>query len=222
MFLFSILLFALILFFFLVYLPVSFLLLVIFTWFGFKKKKFHILRKLLIIDGAIFLLTICLIATILYLSRPPATQKLSNNYFQNKDRFNILVGRILTDQKKGLVRVDDNWTEPDNLRQIGLNSSDIDSYREELIRLSIPRGFYAYPNEVRFIAYAYGLSVSGRSKGYLYSISKPKNFFKRNCGYPSEPLKSLDHFKGCEGGSGSYTIYQQIDKNWYIYEDYED
>jgi len=156
------------------------------------------------------------------MNMPPSVEKLSQNYFNHKREFNELAKRVLEDQQKGLERIDNTWTRPNDLTKIGLTYEDISNYRKAFEKLSIPRGFYAFPEKVIFIAHTSGLSISGTSMGYTYSIKTPTNYFKENCGYSTEPLKHLDDYKGCSGYAKSYTIHQKIDDNWYIYEEFED
>lgn len=204
------------------FIPFSVIFLVIFTLVDLHKKKFHFLKRFLLVDGVILLCYLILLGLNIYISRPPSAEKLTENYFEHKEELVSLNVRILSHQKKGLERVDNSWTRPDNLKRIGLDQEDIEDYRSNFKKLNVPRGFYAYPDQIVYVVYAYGLSVSGTSRGYLYSKKQPKNFFKKNCGHSERPLKKIDDFSGCEGYATSYTIYQQIDENWYIFEDYED
>jgi len=208
--------------FFLLYIPLSIIFTIVFAILDIRKKKFRYLKKFLIIDGIVFVIYLLITGLVFYVFRPPAAEKLVQNFNENKENFRVLNEKILIDQKKGLERVDDTWTRPGNLESIGLNNKDVKDYRDDFKRLGVPRGFYSYPDKVMYVVYTSGLSISGSSRGYLYSIEEPKNYFKKNCGYSERPLKNIDDFGGCEGYAASYTIYQQIDKDWYIYEDFED
>ncbi len=185
-----------------------------------KKRRFKFSKIALITITSTIGLIIGIFWLLDYLARPPSTKDLTENYFRHKTEFNQLAHRIQIDQKKGLERVDNDWTRPENVTTIGLSGDDIKNYRSEFGKLGIPRGFYAYQDSVDFIAYAFGLSVSGSDMGYLYSEKLPQNYFKKNCGYSLKPFKRLEDYKGCQG-SGAYTIYQKIDNNWYIYDELE-
>lgn len=194
----------------------------VFLYFAIRRKNFRIFKTFLLFDGIILGFLILMCGLVVYASMPPSSEKFISNYFDNKESFNNLVKRIQIDQKKGLERIDDTWTRPSNLASIGISNSDLKWYRNEFEKLGIPRGFYAFPDHILFIAYTFGLSVSGSDSGYVYSESPPKNYFKENCGYSLEPFKDLKDYKGCNGYTRSYTIYQKIDENWYIYDSLED
>ncbi len=202
--------------------PISICLIVVFGYFDFHQKRFYLLKRFLITIGIIYCILIAIIIAGAVLSLPPTGHTLTENYFQHKKEFNLLVNKIQIDQKKGLERVGDDWTRPSDITKIGLTQENISDYRREFKILSIPRGFYAYPDRINFVAYATGLSISGSSMGYLYSTKTPKNYFEENCGYSLEPFKDLKQYRGCNGHYQSYTIYQPIDRNWYIYDDLTD
>jgi hypothetical protein len=150
----------------------------------------------------------------------PTGKQLSVNYINNKIAFNELVQKIEADQKKGLERIDVTWTRPEDVTTIGMTSAEVEVYRETFKKLVIPRGFYAFNDRVELMAGASGLSISGRSIGYVYTNKEPVNYFKHSCGYSEKPLADIDSFKNCS--ISSYTIYQKIDDNWYLYDEYED
>jgi len=188
----------------------------------YRKKRFYLLRYYFIGLLIVIVVFVALFAITLLINKAPTEEELIRNYNTNKTEFNNLVKRIQIDQKIGLERVDDDWTRPENVTSIGLTEQDIVNYRNDFRNLNIPRGFYAFSDRIDFIAHTSGLSISGSSEGYLYSTIEPKNYFKKNCGYSLKPFNDLREYKGCKGYTHSYTIYQPIDKNWFIYKDYED
>lgn len=184
----------------------------------YRKKRFYSLKIYLTVVG----IMVGIVAILILATLPPSEKKLIDNYNENKTAFHALAQRIQEDQKKGLERIDDTWTRPENVNTIGLNGQDIANYRRDLKKLDIERGFYAYPDTIEFMAHASGLAVSGSSIGYVYTTVTPQNYFKEDCGYSLEPFKNIRDYKGCNGYTQSYKIYQQIDKNWYLYEELED
>ncbi len=218
----SLVLFALLFLSFVPLVIVEVVLLIIAAYQDHKKKRFHLLRYYFIQLFIVASIFVVLYKITFFINKPPTTEELINNYQKNKTEFNNLAEQIQIDQKKGLERVDDTWTRPTDVQSIGLTDQDIVIYRDEFKKLSIPRGFYSFPDRIIFLAHTSGISVSGSSEGYLYSIEEPQNYFKENCGYSLKPFKDLREYKGCNGYTRSYTIYQQIDKNWYVYEEVED
>ena len=197
-------------------------LLIIAAYKDYKNKRVHWLKKYFIQLLIVVAIFFALFQATFLINKEPSNEELIKNYQENKTEFNTLVKRIQVDQKKGLERIDDDWTRPADIKSIGLTEQDLGSYREEFKKLNTPRGFYSFPGRIDFVAHTSGISISGSSKGYLYSLKEPQNYFKENCGYSLKPFKDLKEYKGCNGYASSYTIYQQIDKNWYIYDELED
>lgn len=190
--------------------------------YDFVKKRFNSLKYVLLSVLITYGILFSILFLSLYINRQPSPQDLKKHYFQNKTELNILAEKIQTDQKKGLERVDETWTRPSDVNTIGLTQKDINDYRNELNKLKIPRGFYAFPDRIDFILHTSGLSISGTSTGYVYAEVEPQNYFKENCGYSLQPFNDLSDYKGCDGYTKSYKIYQKIDDNWYIFQDLED
>lgn len=139
----------------------------------------------------------------------PGDQTLLDNFLKHEQDFEKLIAMIRVD--KQLQRVDDNWTNPGDPESIGVSQERIREYRSMFSRLSIPRGFYAFhdPERFTFIASTQGLSVSGSAKGYAY-LAEP----------PDLVVKNLESYWSAD--DKSFTAYQHIKGNWYLYFDYED
>ncbi len=126
---------------------------------------------------------------------PPSDEALIRNLAEHRAVFDRLIAMIRED--KGLERVDDDWTLPDDPASIGVSPERIAEYRRLFAEAGLPRGFAAYGDRaaVNFIAYAEGLSVSGCAKGYLYSETAPDDLV-------AEPL---DKYRGRASSSSAVT-----------------
>ena len=142
-------------------------------------------------------------------SSHPSDQSLLDSFQKHEQDFDKLVGMVRKDN--GLQRVDDIWTNPGDLTSIGVSDERIQKYRDLFAKLAIPRGFYAShdPERFTFLASTRGLSVSGSAKGYAYLEEKPDLV-----------VRSLDTYWPDDGRS--FTAYQHIKGNWYLYFDFED
>ena len=122
---------------------------------------------------------------------------------------------------KGLVRVDDTWTKPEDPATIGVNPERIADYRARFRRLGIPRGFQAYggPDHIIFLAWVQGITVAGSAKGYAWCEKAPEDlvpdldsaweanhqeYLKKNQQQPNNWEKHLD-------------LYRHIEGNWYLH-----
>ena len=142
-------------------------------------------------------------------SSHPKDQTLLDNFKKHERDFEKLITMLRRDKK--LQRVDDTWTRPSDPQSIGVSKERIREYRALFSKLSIPRGFYAFhdPERFTFIASTHGLSVSGSAKGYAYLAEKPDLVVSNLESYWSERGQS-------------FTAYQHIKGNWYLYFDFED
>ena len=79
-------------------------------------------------------------------------------------------------EDKRLERVDDDWTRPEDPAAIGVPPARIAEYRRLFAEARVPRGFVSHDGgaAVTFIAYTFGLSISGCAKSYLYSETAPE------------------------------------------------
>ncbi|HYX72053.1 MAG TPA: hypothetical protein VE732_04725 [Nitrososphaera sp.] len=135
-------------------------------------------------------------------------EELIANFQAHRSEFNQLLEMI--SQDKGLQRVDDNWTRPENPQTIGISQERIDAYRKLFGSAGVPRGFYAFHDEgvFEFIASAQGLAVSGSSKGYIYSTNPL-----------TRVVANLDNYHLLENKPYGYPIYRHIEGNWYLFFD---
>ena len=119
---------------------------------------------------------------------------------------------------KQLGRVAPDFTRPDDPAKIGVSPERIARYRKLLSSARVSSGIEGYgpKGEVLFHVSSRGLSISGSSKGIVW------------CEKPPEPprllLDDLDAYlaKTFPGQPKSFTAYQRIEGNWYLYYDHED
>jgi hypothetical protein len=124
------------------------------------------------------------------------------NLEEHRAVFEHLIAMIRED--KGLERVDDDWTRPDDPASIGVSPERIAEYRRLFAEAGIPRGFYSFNDAttIIFMAYASGLSVSGSSKSYVFTAKTPEEL-------TDEPLDKFHH-----GGKGA--VRRRIGEHWYL------
>lgn len=109
----------------------------------------------------------------LFVLGPPSDQELIDNLHAQRATFEQLVRMIQEDPQ--LERYDNDWlhswTRPGDLASIGVSAARLAEYERLLARAHIARGFYSFDGgaTITFVAYASGLSVSGMSKGYVYT-----------------------------------------------------
>jgi hypothetical protein len=70
---------------------------------------------------------------------PPSDQRLLSNFDKHESTFNKLIGMLETDG--GLVRVDEDWTDPEHPGTIGVSPARVTTYRLMLREARVPRGF---------------------------------------------------------------------------------
>jgi hypothetical protein len=129
--------------------------------------------------------------------------QLISNFKTHEAEFNQLLEMIRAD--KELLRVDNNWTKPEDPKTIGVSDERIATYRNIFRKLDIPRGFYFYPEsgEAMFISSAQGLAVSGSTKCYLWLKEPPPNL-----------VDSIDTYRAKPGAT--YPVWRHITGNWYL------
>jgi len=109
-------------------------------------------------------------------NNPPSDEVLLANLDRHEATPDQVVRMVKAD--KGLIRVDVNWTRPDNPQTIGVSPARIGDYRRLLTRAGVPRGFQETESadEIQFLYYVFGSAVSSdRFKGYAY-LTKPRTF----------------------------------------------
>lgn len=159
-------------------------------------------------------MVVILIGSIIFLVRiffADPSKYLINNYYKHKTDFNNLVEMFKTD--KGLERVGAGFTTPPSLKMIGLTNERFERYTQILSKLDLSDGIEGYDKKdiIWLHASSRGLAISGSSKGYVYTDN------------PSKYGKIVDNIENyISPDQQSFTIFQPIEGNWYIYFDYED
>lgn len=133
---------------------------------------------------------------------PPSDETMIRNLEQHREVFARLITMIRED--KGLERVDDDWTKPDDPATVGVSPERIAEYRRLFAQAGIPRGFYSYSGgtTITFIAYTFGLSISGCAKSYIFTDVAPEELV-------DEPLDKLH-------GTSRGLVRRRIGEGWYL------
>ena len=111
---------------------------------------------------------------------------------------------------KGLTRVDDDWTQPDDPQRVGVGPARIAEYRRLLRRVGTPRGFQTTgaTDDIDFYYWLTGSAItSDREKGYSYLATPPAHL-----------LKSLDQCQPDDRNPVEF--YRHIQGNWYLFYEY--
>ncbi len=137
---------------------------------------------------------------------PPSDQQMLANFHQHRTTFNQLVRMAQAD--KGLTRIGDDWTIPDDPLSVGATPSRIAQYRKLFGVAGTTSGFGADAESVEFYYWGHGSAISSDTdKGYIYA-KKP----------PTPILPSLE---GCHPNGENLTFaYRHIEGNWYLYYKY--
>jgi hypothetical protein len=140
---------------------------------------------------------------------PPSDQKLLANFEDHEAAFNELIEMLKADQD--LIRVDEDWTNPENPEIIGISAGRIGTYRRLLREPRVPRGFRSegFMYEVDFFYWMIGAAItSDTSKGYAYRT-----------GPPIYLLNSLDGYQPPDRDE-TVRVYRHICGNWYLFYEY--
>jgi hypothetical protein len=139
--------------------------------------------------------------------QPPSDTAMLRNLKNNQATFDRLI--VMINEDRGLERVDVDWTDPDDPSKIGVSAERIAEYRRMMQRIGVMRGFYAFEprNEISFLAFARGLSISGVSKGYVWSKVRPATDIP--------VVDSLDAL--WQGGGRHVWSYRHIEGPWYLH-----
>ncbi len=135
----------------------------------------------------------------------PPTSTLILNFQNHRAEFNQLLQMFLQD--KSAERIAPAFTRPANAP----SPAELAEYRALFTRLGLQVGIEGYgeKRQVFFIASTFGLSVSGSGKGYAYCVERP-----------ALVVDDIDHYRSPDGKS--FTAFQHIEGNWYLYFDYAD
>ena len=116
---------------------------------------------------------------------------------------------------KALSRIAPDFTRPDDPAKAGVTPARLGDYRSLFKKAGVGNGMegYGYRDMIWFLVSSLGLSVSGSGKGIAYVQ-----------GTPDLLVPDLDaHIaKAHAGHAESFTAFQRIEGNWYLYYDYED
>ncbi len=138
-----------------------------------------------------------------------ADAELIDNFRAHRAEFDRLLGMVHADEK--LLRVDVDWTSPENPQEAGVSPERVEEYRRMFRKLGVRRGFNAFGGRdyVEFMTSAKGLSIGGSAKGYAYSTRRPELI-----------VDDLDRHRARQ--TSSFTAYRHIEGDWYLFFNYED
>ena len=146
----------------------------------------------------------------------PSSATLIQQWRDHRKEFDETLQMFLADTALGRVAPD--FTRPEDPTTIGVRPERIARYRQLLRSAGVASGIegYAPKNMVWYRVSDRGLSISGSSKGIIWRSETP--------GAPDLLLDDLDAFlaKTFPGHHRSFTAYQRLEGNWYLYYDYED
>jgi hypothetical protein len=156
-----------------------------------------------------------LIGMLLWIARssitPPSDQKLLANFERHEAILNKVIEMLSADGD--LIRVDEDWTIPENPERIGVSPSRINAYRRMLRDAGVPRGFRSegLMYEVDFFYWMIGSAISSDTiKGYAYRMRPPINLLSSLDGYRPDP----------KNGDDTVRVYRHIRGNWYLFYEY--
>lgn len=195
------------------FLFLSLIALIIVCFLTYKKQSFKYLVKFFICDFFLFLVFIGIFYALLYLNNSPTDSELKQNFTINQVEFNKLKDQIQSDGKKGLRDVWESSTDPYETNGIGVSEQDILNYKKRMKAIKIEAWHYLNSDQIEFSSYASG----GYYTGYVFTPLKLDNYYNDGCYVTLKENGSIATYKGfCT----KYTVYKQIDNNWYIYREY--
>ena len=145
--------------------------------------------------------------------------QLFKHYIKHEKDFNDLGNYLLQKKGIGLKRIDDSWTDPKKLTEIGINNYELNLLRNKLAKLSCPRGVSLYRDGVEFIIYSVGIVGSGGSKGLYFSEKEPTNYWHDKPDLQTKPFSISDILP--ERFGSKYSLYIKISGKWYIHEEFD-
>jgi hypothetical protein len=156
-------------------------------------------------------------------SQPPSDEQLLESFRAHRSELEQLIRMFQAD--KGLGRVGDTFTRPDDPARVGITNERISEYRRLCAAIGAPACIEGYDaafdrlygptregstevkNPIWIHVSSAGLAVSGSSKGFLYSAAPP-----------FEVVADLDRVAPSRSG----TWLRHIEGPWYIYFEFED
>lgn len=129
-------------------------------------------------------------------------EQLIKNFQTHRAEFEKLVAMVLED--KNLTRVDEDWTQPENLP-----AARVAEYRRLFRIVGTPRGVVARIDRetIEFWASSQGWVAHGSSKGYLYADKCPSRDGKTEESLDEMSLAERPYGFGC----------RHIEGKWYLY-----
>jgi hypothetical protein len=132
----------------------------------------------------------------------PSAVELIDNFHAHRAEFDLLLEMCLEDE--GLVRVAYGWTQPEDPSSIGITQERLKEYRALFKEVGLESGVSGGHKDIWFHASSSGLSVSGSSKGYIYSSAPP-----------GWVVEDLDEYTSKY--KADIPVFQHIEGNWYLY-----
>jgi hypothetical protein len=164
-------------------------------------------------------LTRALLLVVLSLSgcgEHPSSAGLIQRWRDHRNELEETLKMFLADKELG--RVAPTFTRPEDPSTIGISAERIARYRMLLSSAGISDGIEGYgrKDDIWFRVSDRGLSISGSAKGIAWRTATPES--------PKILVDDLDAYlaKMFPGHHRSFTAYQRIEGNWYLYYDYED
>jgi hypothetical protein len=143
---------------------------------------------------------------------PPAAT-LQKQWRDHRADLEKLVTMIKAD--KALQRVAPDFTRPENLSAAGIDENRLKEYRALIKQTGVKSGIEGYNDKstIWFHVSSLGLSVSGSGKGLAYVEGTPETVVSDLDAHILQAHK--DHAE-------SFSAFQRLEGNWYLYYDDED
>ncbi len=178
-----------------------------------KAAKFKSMNRLstLFKTGAALVLLLAVLSGCFVTGDHPSAATLLTNFQNQRADFERLLQMFREDTPLGRVAYDFTRPADINAAPVDVPAARLDAYRALFTQLNLSAGIEGYGEKhtVWFIASTQGLSISGSAKGYAYAAQRPDLV-----------VEDIDHYRSEDGRS--FTAYQLIEGNWYLYFDYED
>jgi hypothetical protein len=156
----------------------------------------------------------------------PLDHAMIKNFQVHHNEFETLLDMIKNDHARGLLRVGENWTRPEDPASIGISEERLGQYRSLFGGLGLESGVGNYWDDqriVEFMASSVGLLNRGSTKGYCWLASPPQandsNVVEDLDAYVA---KKHEHWRKSfeitgRALSDHFIVYRPLDGNWYLY-----
>lgn len=138
-------------------------------------------------------------------AKPPSDSAMIRHFEEHSRTFDSLVQ--MTHADKGLARVDEDWSMPDDTQSVGVPSDRLSTYRKLLRDAGTPRGFQLSKDGtgIDFLFWLRGSAISDdETKGFAYRENPPKRI-----------VQTLDGVRA--DGRDYFIAYRHIRDNWYLF-----